>query len=301
MRCDEARRLMPLYSYGELAPAEEERFEAHVHECELCQRALGEQSRFQRLLDDAAVTPPEGMLTAARVELRSRLAAEPEVHGFRAWIRDTFWFRAGAAPVWMQAAAALVLVAGGFFGGRGFGVAEAGLAGTPVGSEVRYVQPQDSGRVQVVVYETHEKVFTGTLEDEPIRRLLVSATREVGNPALRVQSVELLKNDCRSGEIRKALLNALQHDPDPSVRIEALDGLKPFAAEPQVRDVFSHVLLGDANPGVRMQVISALLQQRQEDEMVGVFQELMRRENDAFVRQQCTRALHAMNASAEEF
>jgi hypothetical protein len=289
---------MPLYGYGELAPADEERFEAHLHDCNACQRALDGQSRLNQWLDDVALAPPEGMLTASRVELRSRLAGEPRPGGFRAWVRDTFWFRVGAAPLWMQGAAALVLVAAGFFGGRGFGPSEAGLA---VGSEVRYVQPQNSGRVQVVVYETHERVFTGTLQDEPIRRLLVSATREVSNPALRVQSVELLKNDCRSGEIRSALINALQHDPDPGVRLEALDGLKEFAAEPQVRNVFSHVLLGDSSPGVRMQVIRVLLQQRQEDEMVGVFQELMRREPDVYVRQQCTRALQAMNASAEEY
>jgi hypothetical protein len=299
MKCDEARRLMPLYGYGELAPADEERFEAHLHECGFCPGVLASQNRFFDALGEAAVTPPEGMLTAARQQLRTRLAGEPQPSGFRAWVRDTFWFRAGAAPVWMQAAAALVLVAAGFASGRvGPGMSEASLTGAPLSSEVRYVQPKQAGQYQVVVYETREKVFTGSLQDEPIRKLLVKATHEADNPGLRVQTVELLKNHCASGEIRRALLSSLQHDPDPGVRLEALEGLKPFADEPQIRDVFSHVLLGDENPGVRMQVITVL--QRQ-DEMVGVFQELMRREDDMIVRQHCRRALEAMNASAEEF
>lgn len=304
MKCEEAQRLMPLYIYGEVAPGDEERLEAHVHACEGCRRELRKLNRFGQALDEAAVAVPEGMLTASRLQLRERLAETPRPQGFRAWMRDTFWFRMSAAPLWVQVGTAAVLIGAGFVSGR-FGpfaaASEASAFGRPVASQVRSLEPAGSGRVQLVVDETRERVLTGSMQDEAIRGLLLAATRDVENPALRVQCVELLKSNChQSSDIRAALASSLQHDPDPGVRLEALDGLKEFASDPQIRTVFSQVLLSDRNPGVRAQVIGVLLQQPQE-EMVGVLQELIRGERDQYVRQKCTKALQEMNASSEEY
>src|SRR5579884_2574368 len=157
MRCDEARRLMPMYLYGELAPADEERLEAHVHECELCRKESEKQQRLNALLAGMSPELPGGLLTAARQELRLRLSDETRPQGWRTWVGDFFPFRLTAAPVWMQAAAAALLIAGGFVSGRvAPGFSQAALAGTPIGSAVRYVEPAKSGRVQLVVDETRE-------------------------------------------------------------------------------------------------------------------------------------------------
>jgi len=307
MKCEEARRLLPLYVYGELPPADEERFEAHVHECDPCRKELDTQHRFGDLLTATAVSGlPEGMLTAARLQLRQSLAVEPKPGAGRSWLRDFFSFHVSAAPAWAQALGGLALIAMGFLSARvapaswGLAPSEAGMAGTPVASEVQYVQPEQSGRVQVVVDETRQVVLRGSLDDDRIRRMLVRATREAANPGLRVQSVELLKNDCGSPEIRAALLQSLQHDPDPGVRMEALNALKGFASDPETRDVFSRVLLEDRNPGIRTEVIGVLVQHRQDD-MVGIFQDLMRQEPNVYVRQKCQKALKSLNASAEAY
>ncbi len=100
---------------------------------------------------------------------------------------------------------------------------------------------------------------------------------------MRVESVDLLKNEPQSAEVRQALLYALQHDPNAGVRLKALDGLKAFAEDPETRRTLTHVLLNDDNPGVRTQVIDLLIQQhdslrQRNDAMVGVLQELMEKE-----------------------
>jgi len=303
MKCEETRRLLPLYLYGELAPADEEACEAHVHECELCRQELDRQSRVNRLLDGGMEMPPEGILTASRLELRRRVAAEDRLHGWRAWLQDTFSLRVTATPAWMQAAAALVLLAAGFLGARitpWGGISSAEMYGTPVASRIQYVEPENSGRVQIVLDETRQRVVRGDVNDGSIVDLLMKATRESNNAGVRVQAVELLKNGCGSGPIRGAVRNALQHDPDPGVRLVALDALKDFAWDPETREILAQVLLTDRSAGIRTQVINVLVQQKQ-DSTISVFQDLMRREDDVYVRQQCGKALHAMNASSEEY
>ncbi len=58
-------------------------------------------------------------------------------------------------------------------------------------------------------------------------------------PGLRVESVDLLKNNSQSAEIRKALVYALEHDPNAGVRLKALDGLKQFAEDPDTRQALT--------------------------------------------------------------
>src|SRR5450755_3214086 len=131
-------------------------------------------------------------------------------------------------------------------------------------------------------------------------RLLLTAAKDPSDAGLRVESVNLLKNQPQSAVIRSALLYAVQHDSNAGVRLKALDGLKNFSDDPETRRVLTQVLLTDKNPGVRTQVIDLLVKQKNEN-MVGVLQELMHTENNGYVRMRCERALHDMNASVETF
>ena len=129
-------------------------------------------------------------------------------------------------------------------------------------SRVRYVEPVSPGRVQIVLDETRQRVLSGSVDDEAIQRLLLTAAKDPSDAGLRVESVDLLKNNSQSAEIRKALVYSLQHDPNAGVRLKALDGLKQFAEDPDTRQALTQVLLKDDNPGVRTQVIDLLVQQR---------------------------------------
>jgi len=51
MSCDSVLKTIPLYFYGELTPAEEERVEQHLHECAACAREMERQRAMAAMLD----------------------------------------------------------------------------------------------------------------------------------------------------------------------------------------------------------------------------------------------------------
>lgn len=315
MNCAATRKSLPLLLYGELSCDDEELVQAHLDECEECRKELEREKRMQALFDQVEVEPSTTLLRECRQELRARLAEEPPppaVGGLRSWLER---FAAAFTTPWrvrlLRPMGALALIAAGFvsawfapFPGRESSYGRMGF--DPMASHVRYVEPAPDGRVQIVVDETRQRIFSGNLHDENIRRLLLAAAKDPADPGLRGESVELLTAMPDVAEVRSALLSALQHDSNAGVRLKALDGLKPFARDPEVRRALAGALLADGNPGVRTQAIDLLIQGlnapgSSEQPLVGVLQELLRKENNSYVRLRCQRALQEMNASVETY
>ena len=306
MKCDDARKTLPLFLYGELSFEDEEQLEVHIDECDACRDALAREKLLFKSLDAAEIVPSAELLADCRAQLRQRLEhAAPERASFWDKIRQGFTINFHFAPGIMQPLGALAMLEIGFFGAR---VTPASFLGSlhsaglvdPGSSRVRYVEPMGSGRVQIVVDETTQRTLSGTLEDQSIQRLLLTAAKDPSDAGLRVESVNLLKNQPQSAEVRSALLDVVQHDSNAGVRLKALDGLKDFADDPETRKTLAKVLLKDDCPGVRTQVIDLLIQHHA-DSMMGVFQEVMVKEQNGYIRMRCQRALHDMNASAETY
>ena len=307
MKCDEARERLPLFLYGELSFEEEERLETHIDECVECREALASEKALFRSLDAAEAVPSQKLLESCRAELTRRIAqAGPDRSSFWDKLREGFSIHFHFTPGWMQPVGAVAMLALGFVAAR---MTPGSMLGSfraasvmpePVTSRVRYVEPVASGRIQIVVDETRQRVLSGRLEDQSIQRLLLTAAKDPSDAGLRVESVDLLKNRPQSAEIRTALLYALQRDPNAGVRLKALDGLKEFASDPETRKALTQVLLKDDNPGVRTQVIDLLIQHRT-DAMVGVLQELMGKEDNDYIRMRCQKVLNEMNASVESY
>jgi hypothetical protein len=318
MTCDSVSNLISLYYYGELMPEEEDRLETHLAGCAGCARELERQRKLAAALDrrTAAVSPL--LLEDCRADLMAAVAggaprmAQPKGPWtlFLEALASTFGGAAGSVPRWRQPLIATALVALGFIAARmtpanlaalrGGGMSTASMTPDDVFSTVRSVQPDASGRVQISFDETHRKVVEGRMDDQAIQRLLLAASREEQNPAVRVESVDILKNRAASSEVRDALLNRLASDPVVSVRLKALEGLKAYSADPDVRKILSQVLLADDSDVVRMRVID-LLVERRDDSMVGMLQNVMQREDNGYVRLKCEKALKEMNASIGTF
>lgn len=312
MNCDTVTKQLPLMLYGELTFDEEEIVQQHLDGCAVCRAEADKLGAFQKQLDSAEVDVPPELLANCRRTLRVSTAAIADNGGPRrnlweslaGWLGFEFlgWHSIG------KPFGALALVAVGFFGARMIGpnggalrVGTMGLGDTgPVASRVRFVEPRESGRVQIVLEETRQRILSGGADDNDIRGLLLRAARESSDPGVRVDTLDLLKTQCQSEEVRKALLHALQHDANAGVRLKALEALRPFAADDDTRTVLAQVLLKDDNPGVRTQAVD-LLTQKRAPELVGLLQELMTRENNNYVRMKCQRALNEMNASVETF
>jgi hypothetical protein len=312
MTCDSILKLIPLYYYGELTPEEEERLEEHTHSCEVCRRELAQQRALATALDDRQITPGATLLEDCRADLAAAIqGGAPRVERVKKgpWrlFLDALAASFGNMGRLRQPVGAVALVAIGFFASRltttpsGTGHALNALASPSddVFATVRSVQPDSTGGVSISFDETRRKVVKGSMNDSNIQRLLLAAAHE-DNPAVRVESVDLLRSQSGSTEVRDALINVLAQDTNPGVRLKALEGLKPLAADSEVRKTLRRVLLEDDNAAVRTLVIDLLVAHR-DDNMVGMMQGLVQRENNNSVRLKLEKVLRDMNASVGTF
>lgn len=311
MSCDSVAKLIPLYFYGELPPEEEERLEQHLHACAGCGREMERQRRLAAAMDRREIDIPPFLLEECRAGLMAALEREqapaPERHASKGpWTLFLEAMRATLAGFGRlrQPVGALALVAVGFFAARftttpGPRETAAVAPSEQVYSTVRSVQSDPAGRVRIAFDETRRREIFGSAGDQNIQRLLLAAAHE-DNPAVRVQSVDLLKNLSESTEVRDALLNALATDSNPGVRLKALDGLKPLAADAEVRSALAQVLMTDDYPAIRMQAVDLLVEHR-DGAMVGVLQSLVQKDSSDYVRLKCEKALKDMNASVGTF
>jgi hypothetical protein len=311
MTCDLVLQSIPLYFYGELSPADEDRVEEHLHTCVACSREMERQRALAATLDRSRVEVPIALLDDCRADLMAAIQGGApravQASGPSPWalFLDAVAHSLSGLGRWQQPAGAVALLAIGFFAARFTpnltrATQQADLTSPDqIVHTIRSVQPDNSGHVQIAFDETQRRTVSGRMDDDNIQRLLLAAARG-DNPAVRVESVDLLKNRPASNEVRSALLNAVAHDPNAGVRLKAVEGLKPLAGDADVRKVLAQVLLADDNPAVRMQVVD-LLVEHHDDDIVGVLQDLMQKEDNSYVRLKSEKALKAMNASVGTF
>jgi hypothetical protein len=314
MNCERALSYLPLFLYGELSFDEDEALQVHLGECPECRLALEKERTLHLAFDGQDAELPAGLLASCREELSRSLAAEPQTApGWSAliqrWLGDIRW----APEHLLRPAGAMALLAIGFWAGHSFvGSAAESLPFTsssvmsePVASQVRHIEPDGSGRFQIVLDETRQRVVSGTPQDEMIRRLLTSALSDSTDPGLRGTTVEILASVPPCDETRSALMQALSSDPNDGVRLRALEGLRPLARQGDVRKVLARVLLNDKNAGVRTKAIELLTDQQQdvgrEHEFIGVFQDLLSREPSQYIRMRAERQLQQAKASTEVY
>ncbi|MFB3776156.1 MAG: HEAT repeat domain-containing protein [Bryobacteraceae bacterium] len=299
MSCDWVKGSLSFFLYGELTFEEEEAVHKHLETCEPCRTALDKEKALHAALDLAAVEPPAGLLSECRSALDEQIGGMRDSRGWLGRLWD--WTGRPVSPALLRPAGALALVAVGFFAARLIPQPPPPPGSrTPSVSQVRYLQPDPSGGVRVVVDESSERVFSGDLGQPRIQSLVLEAAQNSFDPALRLDSLEVLRPQGSSPVVRRAFLQAVQNDPNAAVRLKALEGLRPFASDPEVRSVLSHVLLSDDHVGVRAQAIDLLAEHR-EDDIVGVLQQLVDREDEGYIRERSQSILQAMNASLGAF
>jgi HEAT repeats/Putative zinc-finger len=312
MTCQQVQVSLSLYLYGELDFSQEEELEQHLSECVLCKRALEREKAWHSTLNAERADVPLDLLSACRHQLKAALPSS----GIGNEKPFSFWHwmgRLGFSPsAWsMRIAAASFLVLAGFAVGRwvernglpgpfyGNGESRAGLFDLST-AHVRDIQPSDDNRVRIVVDEVREREITGRIDDQGVRRLLFAAAKDPGDPGLRVDSVEILK-DQDGSDVRDALVYTVRSDPNAGVRLKAIEGLRRFMDDPVARQSLAFVLQHDDNSDVRSQAIDVLApltgKGELSPELTGTFQEIVRSEQgDDYVRMRCMQLLREMNA-----
>ena len=312
MTCESVRDLLWLVEGGELTLEEEERLEQHLEQCRGCTAERQRLRRMDALLESRRREVSAQLLARCRRDLAAKLRAEPGREGAR-W--GGAWWRPAWASVrgsnWLRPAAALALVWVGFLGGRLLNPPGAPLmsASRPASTREAAVTPnQINASVEAAPADTTETGATddprprslrGETGDQRLREVLLAAVSSQ-DPALRLDSIELLRRHCDDEAVRHALLNALQNDRSSGVRLKALEALRPYARDPETRATLARVLLSDNNAAVRTQAIDLLTQSRSAD-VAAALQELLSHEENGYIRERSLSALHAMKASVGTF
>jgi hypothetical protein len=316
MSCEWVEKQISWYLYNELDERERAEVEEHIETCESCSARMERERAFLAKLDARdRLKPSPALLAESRHDLMRSIYRADRLH----WEgREAASTRSTARQMWLsmrlwwQPVAATCLVAAGFFGGwslrstpqflstpqpaaASFSASDAAAGGiSGVSLDLQ------GGKVQISFDETRRKSFSGSLEDPQIQKFLIFAAKNYGNPGVRLDTVDILKERAGDGEIRDTLLYLVANDANAGVRLKALEALKPYARDSGVRQALIGVLTNDDNPGMRVQAID-LLTEASDRSLVGILQGVAQREQNNYVRMRCQNVLQEMNASTETF
>ena len=312
MNCEGARDSIILAAYGELLDENAVGLEQHLRSCEDCLSELHAlQAMNESLMLNPMAEPDPNLLAQSRMRLDEALDAIPQ-HGFLTRLHAN-------AAAWlghMRSAPALatLLLGVGFLGGNftyRYQVAHAPkaqpaviLTNTTGGgvSTISGITQLPNDMVQVSYNRVVPEMAQGSLNDPQIRQLLMVGTRAADTNVVRVDSVALLADQCRTGHgcvseadgsgVRDRLLVSLRSDRSPGVRMKALEGLQPYVAQDErVRDAVAQTLLTDASSAVRSRAITMLQPVQSDSSVRQVLRTVSTTDDNPYIRTVSTQAL----------
>ena len=309
MTCDWTKENVVLYIYGELADDAKFEYEQHVRHCLGCRRELEQALEFK---DSMAAAPVKeispSFLAANRMQLQEALEhAEQSRNFFSSFIFDaTGWFhQIKLAPA--MTAALLIL---GFVGGVGTTYKMMEDKKTPITASgpdtqqpveaniagIESITPAaNSNQVQIKYNTLQPQILNGSSDDPRIRQLLVLAARNTRNPAIALDSIDVLTHGSEDNAVREVLVEALRYDKNPGVRLKSLDALKGYVRDDvHVRDAVVEALLHDNNAGVRQEAISLLDAVKADTSVRSALTVLADRDPNKFIREESKRYLASM-------
>jgi hypothetical protein len=273
MTCKDYHHQISLFLYEELPEEQKPGLETHLQQCESCKLALEEQKGMHFVLaeDAASWDIPSDLLVESRRELANDL---DQIEHKRSWWRLPT-FSVVFTPMRLLESAALIAM------GLALGVyvtnqqqvnrqnaavpaapESAIMSSIPANgsvSNLRIVSANPvTGQVELAGEIVQPLRMQGTMGDDTVRQLLVSALGDVNNSGSRLRAVEVLSQRPNDDTIKGALIQALMYDDNPGVRLRAMQGLKQFSAQDDVRAAFMHTLGNDNDAGIRVEAIEAL-------------------------------------------
>jgi HEAT repeat len=219
MDCEAARAQLADRLTATAGPGASAALEEHLRTCAACAREAQEIGETWVQLADVPPMPPDSASMRARFDA----IVHPATASPRAWMMYG-----------LQAAAAIVLLAGGFIAGRQTSPAP---VTDPAIAELREE-----------LRATRQLVSLSLLQQQSASERLrgITYTTQIERPG---------------GELVSALLDTLLHDPDPNVRLRSVEALKRFADRDNVRRAAADALTEPASsPLVQIALIDFLVE-----------------------------------------
>src|SRR6266853_1650154 len=170
-----------------------------------------------------------------------------------------------------------------------------GMAAAPVKDVSPSFLAANPNQVQIKYNTLQPQILNGSSDDPRIRQLLVLAARNTRNPAIALDSIDVLTHGSEDNAVREVLIEALRYDKNPGVRLKSLDALKGYVRDDvHVRDAVVEALLHDNNAGVRQEAISLLEPVKADTSVRTALTVLAAREPNKFIREESKRYLASM-------
>jgi hypothetical protein len=300
MNCDWTKENIVFYVYEELADDGRFEVERHVQHCVPCKHELESALALKKSMDLFPVQEiSPSFLTASRMKLQEELEHVEQSRGLRHFIFDvTGWMQ----QIKLAPAMTVALLMLGFAGGAlttykviprekitngDLPSVEASVANV----ESIALNP-NSGLVSIKYDTLHPQMLEGSANDPKIQQLLLLATRNVQDPGVQQDAVDLLTKKPENDEVREALIYAVRYDKNPGVRLRALEGLKGYVKDDvHVRDAVLEALMHDTNAGVRQEAISLLDPVKADMSVREALRELADHDQNKFIKAESRRVL----------
>ena len=302
MKCEWVQQNIVLFVYDELPDDARFELEQHVHRCAACAGELEAAKKFRTEFSRTPIQDPSAnLLAASRMKLQEALESAEQGRWWHrfifdpvAWLQQVRFAPALAAAIFIVGFAGgigtaikVVRVGGAEVGSGAAGVPAQASVGTSVGAIQSVSQQAGSNLVTIKYDAVSSQVRTGSLNDPNIQQLLLYAARNNYNPAVRMDSVDLLKQQPNDTHVREALIYALRYDSNTGVRLKALDGLGSFVKDDvNVRDAVLEALVNDSNPGVRTEALRLIEPVKADGSVRGVLMALAAKDQSQYIKSQ---------------
>lgn len=248
MECD--KRQLIHWMNNQMTEAEREAFEAHLVQCEVCQREYEISRRLLDVMEHVPAPEPapdmqlrfQGMIDAYKNSLEEKKAVLPGL--FQSL--QQFW---DIQPR-LKLAYALVLVLVGM--GAGY-----------------LIEQQSAGK------KNSRQILTLSAQLEDMRQLMMLSLVENPSASKRLQAVSYTDDiSSVSNEMIDALLTTLNQDPNVNVRLATLEALVKFAALPRVREGLVLSIIQQESPLLQSAMVDVMLK-LQEKSSIKQLQQLL--------------------------
>lgn len=300
MNCDWTKDNIVLYIYEELPDDARFEFERHVQRCLSCHAELESARGFKEQM--AALPVQEvspNLLASSRMDLQEALeSAQQARSGFGMFVFD---FAGWMHQIRLAPALTAALLIMGFAGGTitGWRISQSPKPTditTPTQAQIAAVESitRDPNSDQVTIkYDTlSPQTYVSNASDPEVQKFLLLGARNNRDSGVRLDSIDILKNEPADADVREALIYALRYDQNPGVRLKVLDGLKGYVKDDvHVRDAVLEALLHDNNAGVRIAAINLLDPVKADSSVRDTLKFLAERDSNKFINSEARRIL----------
>ncbi len=279
-KCKKFEDLIQEYIAGEASAERLEPLRAHAERCPECSRVMEAHEELLRRMKDIP-EPSEDRFRDMRASVIAGIRREGRERAGRAEPARPFgwglWVRLAPRPAF-AAAAAVVLLAGGFALGR-LSSPPAALTESLLLREINMQASMDKGlstywdtpfvysnvsarklggqRVSLSFDVTQHVDVNSNLDSPLAKEVLLHAILDSQSMGSRFEAMELAREDM-DPKIEEVMIFTLLNDPSLPVRLGALDILKNHASDPDVRDALLKSVGQDPSVQVRFLALECL-------------------------------------------